>query len=258
MLTVLRYSGNANSIPVTTWFVLDILSNPSLLNRVRSSISSALISNSDDSTKQSFDITKLIADPLLQSIYAETLRLRVAVLVARAPIFSDFQLNEWTFPKGEMIGMSSRTAALNFHVWNTGSPNDPHPLDQFWADRFLIYPDEPHSGPLRDGGSHNRYITTLSQQVADNASFSPKPRFSLDGLAGAWIPYGGGDRMCPGRHFAKQEIIGTFALLAEMFDIELKTNKGLPEMDMRYFPLGGLPVKRPVGLRIKRRKECRI
>lgn len=39
------------------------------------------------------------------------------------------------------------------------------------------------------------------------------PYFSLDGLNGSWIPYGGGFRACPGRHFAKREILMTLAVM---------------------------------------------
>lgn len=190
----------------------------------------------------------------MQSVYAETLRLRVAVLITRAPDFSDFQLGEWTLQKGEMIGMSSRTAALNHQLWNAGTSHDPHPLDEFWANRFLVLPGDTSSGPLRDGRSHQvRNENSTSDSLA--AQSTSEPKFSIDGLAGGWIPFGGGQRMCPGRHFAKQEIIGTFAMLLDMFDIELQMPKGwAPVMDMRYFPLGGLPIKGAVGFRIRTRK----
>lgn len=62
--------------------------------------------------------------------------------------------------------------------------------------------------------------------------------------------------MCPGRHFAKQEIIGTLATLLTHFEIKLKEPKdGIePECDMNYFPFGGLPPTKQLPFCLKRRQ----
>lgn len=77
----------------------------------------------------------------------------------------------------------------------------------------------------------------------------------MEGLSGAWLPFGGGSRQCPGRNFAKQEIILSFALIATMFDIELLegTKKDSMQPDMKYYGLGTLPPKGKVPFRIRRR-----
>lgn len=50
--------------------------------------------------------------------------------------------------------------------------------------------------------------------------------------------------MCPGRHFAKQEMIASFAMLCMAYEIDLRTEERLRlEADMGYFPFGGLPPK---------------
>lgn len=61
----------------------------------------------------------------------------------------DFQLGQWSIPQGSIVGLPSRTGALNKGVWNAGTEEDPHPLEDFWEERFLIYADNPNSGPLR-------------------------------------------------------------------------------------------------------------
>ena len=33
-------------------------------------------------------------------------------------------------------------------VWNTSGEGDPRPLEEFWAERFLVYPGDSKSGPL--------------------------------------------------------------------------------------------------------------
>ena len=200
----------------------------------------------------SLDIDKLCSQPLLQSIYAETLRLRVALFVTRTPENEAPSLGDWKFPANETIVLSSRTGAMNPNIWNADTAVNPHQLDTFWADRFLIYPNDPLSGPSRKDiilADEN-----YSESMTEERPLETEPRFSLEGVAGGWIPYGGGQRMCPGRHFAKQEIIGTLALLLTHYEIELwEPTKGVQECDMRFFPFGGLPPTKEIPFRMRRR-----
>ena len=222
------------------------------MSRVKKEIDACRV-RSPETNEITLDISKLCSQPLLQSIYAETLRLRVALIFTRTPEHEDFNVEEWTFPRQEMIAISSRAGAMNPNVWNTGTPEDPHPLDTFWSDRFLVYPNDATSGPLRKlpGDLENK---NGGSETAEKTS-DTTPRFSMEGVAGAWIPYGGGQRMCPGRHFAKQEIVATFALLLTHYDIELQLPKNVvPECDMGFFPFGGLPPTMPIPFRMRRRQ----
>ena len=64
--------------------------------------------------------------------------------------------------------------------------------------------------------------------------------------------------MCPGRHFAKEEMIGAFAVLTGMFDIELLVEEGWePEADPSRFMLGALPIKGKVPFKTRRRQQPR-
>jgi cytochrome P450 len=79
-----------------------------------------------------------------------------------------------------------------------------------------------------------------------------EPFFSVQGLEGAWIPYGGGYAACPGRHFAKRIILYTTALLVAAFEVEVLTDR--LEMDDRCFGLGTQKPKHEVKFRIRRRR----
>jgi hypothetical protein len=144
---------------------------------------------------------------------------------------------------------------MNPNVWNAGTSENLRPLDTFWADRFLIYPNDPKSGPLRkEYATEDEVLRDGKHPVGIENSSGNSPVFSMDGVGGGWIPYGGGQRMCPGRHFAKQEIIGTLALLLTDFEIQLNLrNKTMPESDMRFFPFGGLPPTAKIPFKIRRR-----
>ena len=219
-----------------------------------------MIRSTTNGKEFSFDVTALCNNPLLQSIYAETLRLRTFPFLIRSPEKEDLSFNEWLLPKNKFILISTYHAQMDEKVWNTGSGKDRHPLAEFWADRFLIYPGNGSSGPLNPSfRQHQQSAPRPDCELADvkekEKSRSKQEEeqgvFTTDGLAGAWVPFGGGHRMCPGRHFAKVEIIVTFAMICTMFDIELA--EGLPLPNMKEIGWGTLPTIGKTPCRIRRR-----
>ena len=230
---------NSNAIPSTFWCTLECFSDPSLLSRVRSEVETCTCQTDAGYTR--FDIERLCKKPLLQSIYAEALRLYIAAFIMRSPEREDMKINEWTFPKGEIVLVATTPAHMDETIWNTGRDNE-HPLNQFWADRFLIYPKDPHSGPRKRIGVEEN----LKYREGDS------PVFTLDDLGGSWIPYGGGFRACPGRHFAKREILMTVSIMVTMFDIEVEGNRVL-QVDPRANGLGAQRPKNKIPFRIRAR-----
>jgi hypothetical protein len=76
-------------------------------------------------------------------------------------------------------------------------------------------------------------------------------------LVNADVTTGGGVSICPGRHFAKQEIMATVALILLTFDIELeeyvkmdgsKSDRG-PKDDPWYCGTAAMPPDRDMKLR---------
>ena len=219
------------------------------MHRVRGIVQSAL-----DSSGEVSECTILGSDPLLQSIFAETTRLRVVGIIARTVVGGDFQLGKWSIPQGSLVGLSSRAGALNKDVWNAGTESDPHPLEEFWEERFLIYPENPYSGPLR------KHEATSSPKWPETSK-EPQdaPIFSLQGLQGAYIPFGGGLGICPGRHFAKQEVTCTIARFVLNYDVAIQAStEWRPRMDRSFFPGGSLPPKDRVPFSIRRRSSISV
>lgn len=223
--------------------------DPALLSRVRAEVEDCLLSPPSVGLK--FDLQNLFEQPLLQSIYAETLRLRVASFIVRTPERADFTLKDWRIPRGAVMTISSFHFQSDVEIWNSGGKENPHPLSEFWSDRFLVYPGDRSSGPRKT--NENFQVENSLQDLSNEGVGKQKPTFSLNGLASAWIPYGGGNRICPGRYLAKQKIIATLAIMITLFDIELGEEAVSLGMDMRGFGFGALSPNAKCPFRIKRR-----
>ena len=130
---------------------------------------------------------------------------------------------------------------MDAEVWNT--KGGAHLLDKFWAERFLIDPNDPESGPTRmnvigHGNTDDKKLIYSVDEV----------RFFLKNLEGSWIPYenefsscslhvhtadgsAGGHSICLEKHFAKRKIFLTCAMMVFMFDIEILADDKALELD---------------------------
>lgn len=232
--------------------ILEVIQRPELLERVRAEIE-PYMGTFSLTEPVSIDVDGLCKQTLVQSIYAEVLRVHNGTVLARVPQTNDFAISGWGFPKDEPIMVSTYDTARSPTVWNQGTRGEPHPLGEFWPERFIVDPANPSSGPVLP--KH----TSADGRQEKLDSGEQHPRFSLDGTNGSWIPYGGGPRMCPGRHFAKKELIVTMAMFLTAFDIELtpREDGGWVKDDKRYFMFGVMHPKGPIPGRIRRRKPVR-
>jgi hypothetical protein len=143
------------------------------------------------STSNTFEPNELSQWPLLSSIYSEILRLYSGVfLIVASPPGDDVPLGPWKFPSCSLGMVSSAVAHTDESVWNT--KDGAYPLDTFWADRFLIYPEDVTSGPIRPEARAARTSKAPKKQEAEFSKINNEtPRYSTEGLEGSWIPYGG-------------------------------------------------------------------
>jgi hypothetical protein len=279
-------------------------------------------------------LARIVSQPRLQSVFAETLRLRVALglsrfhdewdddnaaaaavaannagiakqntnKMAKKPGFR--LLGKWRFPQREHVLTFSLVAGLNPHAWGGGcgagagetgaGDGRQRSPDEFFAERFLEHPAAAPKPKLTTttkpdaaiGATTTTTVTTTTDTTTATTTTTPErrrsgaadgladdddddkhniaqpqpqrppPRFSLAGRAGAWIPFGGGRHICPGRHFAKREIIGTFAVLCDAFDMELLPHGGGgTQPDTHFFAVGAMPAKGKVPFRMRRRRR---
>ena len=217
------------------------------MSRVRSIIDSYRIGSNAGTID--FAYTRLCNDPFLQSIYAETLRLHVAMFIMRGP-YAGYELQGWHIPKDAVMLMSSYNAQTDSRRWSVGYEQTIPSVNEFWAERFLVPQASSVGETIPFAKSEGRVPKTSTASPTE----SIRPEFSLKGRSTDWFPYGGGQRMCPGRHFAKQEMLSTLAIMLTLFDIELAGITGIiPENDMEGFGFGALWPKEKTPFRIRRR-----
>lgn len=144
--------------------------------------------------------------------------------------------------------------------------SDEHLVDEFWADRFLT-----HSSKSTEptGGANSAASTSIVPEgTAFSAPLSTPPeshtggaKFSLTGYSGAWVPVcagigagiGAGMHQCPGKHWVKLQILLSFAMINDAFEIELLDAKDSLKVDMRKFGLGTLQPAEKARFRIRRK-----
>ncbi|KAF5001554.1 hypothetical protein FDECE_10902 [Fusarium decemcellulare] len=176
----LIWSINSNAIPMTSWIIIEILRRPGIFQKIKQEV--ATVANKDSLEKRHIDIAALKKLPLLNSVYLECLRLRSSVFVVRK-LRTSIELDGYTLKEGNLVLAPSYLAHSDPSVWSMPF----HPPGEFWPERFI----KPANGNAPGGIS-----------------------------AGKFFPYGGGTAMCPGRNYAKQEILSAVVLFFAQFDVE--------------------------------------
>ncbi len=197
----------------------------------------------------------LVSLPILQSIHVEVLRLHDSVNITREVIAKTTTVAGYELPKNALVQAPTRIAHLDEATWAT----DGHAASEFWAMRNIVY----------------------SEKANEDAMISRTPEFSPKRRPSQFFPYGevtarpvqynaiqltqpisgGGVSICPGRHFAKQEIMLTLAMLVTRFDVEFvewtsrdrTTKSDRPAQDdLRYSGSAAMPPDRDMKVRWRR------
>ncbi|KAK9384167.1 cytochrome P450 [Lipomyces mesembrius] len=174
----------SNSVPGAFWVLSNIVADAELKAEIEEIIAKHCPAETGE-----FDWTALLQDPLITSCFKETMRLNGNLMPARK-VMEDTTLKvasrskddarDVLFRKGSSIVMPG-----NVIHWNP----DVYPDPMKWiGKRFL----KENQGVLIQGGSTER----------------------------AYIPWGGGADMCPGRHLALLEAVIQLVYTLALFDIE--------------------------------------
>ncbi|KAF2177972.1 cytochrome P450 [Zopfia rhizophila CBS 207.26] len=188
---LLLFGLHANTIPICIWMVMEIIKDPDLYHQIKDEVSQANIT--DGALAGNFDFQRLASMPLLQSVYTETLRVHVSILVTRTAT-EPVVIGGYNIPKGSVFQAPTEVAHLDEIVW--GTPD--HPASEFWTYRHVKEVEKTDS---------TGYVTK-------------KLEFSIAARGGNYFPFGGGISICAGRNFAKPEVLLTVAMIISNFDIE--------------------------------------
>ncbi|KAK7943320.1 cytochrome P450 [Apiospora aurea] len=228
-----------NVVTSSMFSAFHVFKDKDLLSRVQQELTEHV---GPDGALKDVDPHKLGKDAtLLLSVYAETLRKYIKVYSVYSTPHEDVDLGKWVLPKGELAILNSDPCHRDENFWNTRDGR--HPLDGFWAERFIVDPQDPDSGPI------NR--ACRQKALPQEKLASGKPFFSTEGCDGAWIPYGGGFSMCPGRFLAKNIIVYSSAVLASRFDIDIEPDT--IAFTKKRYGMGVEDLAGPIPFRIRKR-----
>jgi cytochrome P450 len=221
----------SNAIPTVGWIFMHLLDpngDPTTLPRLVAEVETA---RKEDGT---LDIPKLTSLPLLQSVFQEALRMYTDALVTRI-LLEDLALplegrGSILVEKGSMVMAPTWLGHYDPEAWDRKS----HPSDSFYAERFLT--TNPKTG---------------------------KQSFSMNGTLGKLFPFGGGKSICPGRVFAKQEVLAAVAIVLLNFDFEFlyfvnaegKAGTQFPGFRDAYSGTGVMVMDGDVRVKMKRRAQ---
>lgn len=209
-------------------------------------------------TASNFDLKAINSLPRFKSVYLESLRWATASPSLRV-VRTDTTLGPYSLYKGNMAIVYSRTLQTDKDIWYIPGKPESHP-SKFWAERFLEGDDAAERTRVEESTEAESNYNTI------NAASNPLSREK--GVAGgrkskeqqarmsALRPFGGGMTLCPGRHFAANEIMGGLAALILRLEIEVDLEalekNGSPLPDLRK--QGGLFPDRGLMCRVRRRR----
>ncbi|KAF2126947.1 cytochrome P450 [Dothidotthia symphoricarpi CBS 119687] len=201
-ILAIMHGSLSNLVPSTLWMIIEILRRPHLANHL-----TADILKYSPPQIATYDIATITDMPLFRSIHAEIGRLRVASSTVRTSEVDNFQLDDqWTLPKGLSVLLLSHDISMNTKLWAKTRPRTvERPLEEFWAERFLI-PDKV--------GSKHRRVRERKEQVEIG-------RFDMDGLETLHTTFEGGDHFSPGQAFVQAMQAATLAVLFTEFEARL-------------------------------------
>ncbi|KAF7556298.1 hypothetical protein G7Z17_g1523 [Cylindrodendrum hubeiense] len=197
---LIPWVGTTNTAPTLFWLLSQIFSRPDYLLRVRDEVA-AITSIEDGLGKRIAELDSSLLEkqcPVLNACYHESLRVYVHS-VGNRRIMKDTRIQD----------SDGREYLLKKGTNVQWPPMVTHFIDSAWGEDPAIFNPE-------------RFLNATVQDVKNRR--------------GAFLPFGGGKHLCPGRKFAVTEIVGFVGLLALGFEAE---GLSLPESTDPIF--GGAP-----------------
>ncbi|KAI1293908.1 cytochrome P450 [Xylaria venustula] len=209
---IIIHGGLVSAVPTTFWAVIYVFSNAGLLARAREDALAAvtLVPTNEENQRRGYKREARISSdhleticPLLMSVLRETQRL-AAVGTLHRRVLEDTEISategdrKYLLKKGTAVFVPVFPVHRNEKIW--GSEPDEFRLGRFHKDK----------DPNRKRVGND----SCSLEVSE-----PPPVLSAPLQRKAYIPFGGGRELCPGRHLAVAETLGTLVMLVLGFEI---------------------------------------
>ena len=211
-----------NATPTFFWLLFDIYSRPTLLEALREELeSSGTIVYSQKSSTMTLHVPSLKTTcPLLFSTFQEVLRVRTRNATTRW-ITEDTYItgssnNNYLLKKDSVVQMPAVPMHYNTILWGP----DAH---EFNPARFIKGSSSLLSSTSASSsvGSKDDASPLFSGYDPSKGTMNARPAQMRQFKKGSFRAFGGGATLCPGRHFATNELISATAIFIERFDIQL-------------------------------------
>ena len=227
-----------NATPTFFWLLFDLYSRPALLQALRQELESSgtLTYDSSDNIKSMMTLTipsLRTGCPLLFSTFQEVLRIRTRNATSRSVIedtrIKDSSGNAYLLKKDSIVQMPAVPMHFNTNLWGPDAKD-------FNPARFIK-----GSSPLSSSSSSSSIASTTttsscSSPAPDETLFSgynphtlsmnSRPASMRKVKNGAFRAFGGGATLCPGRHFATDELVAATAMFMSRFELEPVSGTG--------------------------------
>ncbi|KAM0302443.1 hypothetical protein HYE67_009949 [Fusarium culmorum] len=205
-----------NTIPTTFWLLIQIFYRPDLLKEIRSELE-ATLENPSSRSEISLNYTVIREKcPVLMSTYEEILRMTSGIATVRYTNEDTLIQDRWLLKKGAQVQMPTAFIHADPTTWGADA-------EVFDHTRFL-----------------KSKVLTKEQKTRRAAAFRP---------------FGGGNTLCPGRHFASYEVLTFAGSILLGFDMTPTTEAfNLPEMDRSKLPLTSLKPAGDIKVNLTRRR----
>lgn len=250
------FAGIVNTATTTFWLILHVFADPVILAAVRAELE-AVLERDQAGADAAAGQWKLSIEsvkngcPLLLAIFRECLRVGSDNFSTRLVKEDTLLADRWFLPKNSIVQIAGGVIHADADIWGAD-------VASFNPGRFL---DRKH--PMHAHFSRQQQ----QQQKVANGHAKANANEGTDGAAAnstsaavnphpaAFRAFGGGKTLCPGRHFATNEVVSFAAMIVLGFDLvplDGRERLAVPPKDDRILPVHIL--EPPAGQEVR----CRI
>lgn len=207
-----------NATPTFFWLIFDIFSRPTLLTALREELeSSGTLTYFQESSTMALHVQSLKSTcPLLFSTFQEVLRIRTRNATTRW-ITEDTHItgsssNNYLLKKDSIVQMPAVPIHYNTTLWGPDA-YEFNPARFIKGSSSLLTPPSSPSGEKDD--------SLFSGYNPSTGTMNARPAQMRKVKMGSFRAFGGGATLCPGRHFATNELVSATAMFVARFDIQV-------------------------------------